>query len=170
MKSLIKIIFALLLTTGIVGQVSAQSTKSEKKAAKEAEIKDLVNSKNYVFTANYVYPLGGGQRYLTPYYDLTVAKDSVIAYLPYFGVAYSGAGYNNSDDNGIKFTSTDFEYRSDQKKNGSWLIFIKPKDSRTTNQVVLTVQLNGSANLSVISNNRQQISFDGYIKERSKKR
>ena len=164
-----KLFFALMLVATVISPVSAQSKKSDKKAAKEAEIKDLINTKNYVFMANYAYPAGGGQMYLTPYYDLTIAKDSVIAYLPYFGVAYSGAGYNNNDDNGIKFTSTDFEYKSEQKKNGSWLIFIKPKDSRTTNQMVLTVEVNGSANLSVISNNRQQIRFDGYIKDRSKK-
>ena len=113
--------------------------------------------------------MGGGQRYLNvDYYDLEVSKDTVTAFLPYFGVAYSGAGYNNSEDNGIKFTSTKFSYDKAFKKNNSWVITIKPQDTRTTNQLILTVSPNGRADLSVISTNRQRIRFDGIIKPKPK--
>ena len=169
MKFLINITLAILFSVAIVKPANAQTAKQIKQAKKNAEVKELVESQNFVFQANYAYPLGGGQRYLNAYYyDLTIGKDTVVAFLPYFGIAYSGAGYNNNDDNGIKFTSTKFSYSNEAKKNGSWLINIKPQDSRTTNQMVLTVQQNGTADLSVISQNRQRIRFDGIIKEKPK--
>jgi len=168
MKTLFKILFVLFIISSAVQSGVAQSTKSEKKAAKEAAIKELVNSKNFIFKANYMYPLGGGQIYLTTDYDLAVGKDTLAAFLPYYGVAYSGVGYNNSDDNGIKFTSTKFDYVTEENKKGNWRINIKPKDTRTTNQMVLTIEANGNANLSVISYNRQSISFNGIIKEKPK--
>jgi hypothetical protein len=168
MKTLVKIFFALLIVVTAIDFVNAQSKKAVKEAKKAAEIKDLIESKDYVFLATYMYPSGGGARYLTSPYDVTIAPDTVESYLPYFGVAYSSAGYNSGEDNGIKFTSTKFEYTADLKKDGSYNIIIKPKDTRSASQMIMQVYPNGSANLSVISVNRQQIRFDGYIKERKK--
>ena len=168
MKTLVKILFAFLIAVTAINPVSAQSQKAITQAKKAAEIKELIESKNYVFLATYMYPNGGGSRYLTSPYDLTVKPDTVEAFLPYFGVAYSGAGYNSTEDNGIKFTSTKFDYTADLKKDGSYTIFIKPKDTRNAQQLTLQAYPNGSASLTVISINRQQIRFDGNIKEKTK--
>ncbi|MBD1384779.1 DUF4251 domain-containing protein [Mucilaginibacter rigui] len=168
MKTLVKILFALLIAVAVVNPAGAQSQKAIKEAKKAAEIKSLIDSKNYIFQASYMYPSGGGSRYLTSPYDLTVSPDTVEAYLPYFGVAYSGAGYNSSDDNGIKFKSTRFDYAAKTKKDGSYTINIKANDTRNATQMTLQVYTNGNADLTVVSMNRQQIRFNGYIKERSK--
>jgi hypothetical protein len=152
----------------MVEPTTAQTKKQARDAAKTAAVKKQIDSKNFTFQARYMYPMGGGQRYLNTDYDVRVTKDSVIAFLPYFGVAYSGAGYNSNEDNGIKFTSTRFDYQSEQKKNGSWNIVIKPQDSRTTNQLIFNISPNGSTDLSVISTNRQRIRFDGYLKDNPK--
>ncbi|MES2063890.1 MAG: DUF4251 domain-containing protein [Bacteroidota bacterium] len=168
MKTLVKILFALFITVTVIAPVHAQSKKAIKEAKKVAEIKGLIDAKNYVFQASYMYPSGGGARYLTSPYDLTVAPDTVEAYLPYWGVAYSGAGYNSSDDNGIKFRSTKFDYKTNAKKDGSYIINIKTNDTRNVTQMTLQVYNNGNADLTVISMNRQQIRFNGYIVERGK--
>jgi hypothetical protein len=168
MKTLIKIIFALFISLQVIEPATAQTKKQVRDAAKVAEVKDQLDAKTFTFQARYMYPMGGGQRYLNTDYDVRVTKDSVIAFLPYFGVAYSGAGYNTNEDNGIKFTSTKFDYTSEVKKNGSRYIVIKPTDSRTTNQLVFNISPNGSTDLSVISNNRQRIRFDGYLKDKPK--
>ena len=77
-------------------------TKTDKKAARIEKMTQLINSRNYIFIADNVSPARGGGRSLTCEYYLTVAKDSVIAFLPYFGRAYLAdySGY----DGGIKFT------------------------------------------------------------------
>ena len=54
-----------------------------------AVVKALVESKNYVFKADYVNPQTGRSRSLTSEYDLTIKPGEVISYLPYFGRAYS---------------------------------------------------------------------------------
>jgi hypothetical protein len=168
MKTLVKIFFGLAITIAAFGPVSAQNQKAQKNAKKAAEIKQLIESPNYAFQATYMYPNGGGQRYLTSTYDVTVSRDTVDSYLPYFGVVYSGAGYGSSSDNGVKFTSTKFNYTADVKKDGSYQISIKPTDTNGTTQMLLDVFPNGNANLSVISINRERIRYDGYIKERKK--
>ena len=158
----------------------AQPTKADKEAAKIAAVKQLIQSKNYVFKAQYVYPLNndviqllngqgaGNPRYLNYGYDLQVKPDTIISYLPYFGEAYFNVGYNSSNDSGIKFTSTKFDYATTEKKKGNFLINIKPKDARYTNQLILTISSTGSASLSVISVNRQSITFTGYIEDKEK--
>nr|WP_067053962.1 DUF4251 domain-containing protein [Mucilaginibacter sp. L294] len=168
MKTLVKILFALLIVVTAIPSANAQSKKAIKQAKKAAEIKELIDAKNYVFQASYMYPSGGGARYLTSAYDLTVAPDTVEAYLPYWGVAYSGVGYNSSEDNGIKFRSTKFDYKTNAKKDGSYNISIKTNDTHNVTQMTLQVYENGNADLTVISMNRQQIRFNGYIKERGK--
>lgn len=168
MKSLIKIIFVLLVSSAAVFPASAQTKKQLKEAAKLAEVKEQVESRNFTFQARYMYPLGGGQIFLNTDYDVRVTKDSVIVFLPYFGVAFSGAGYNSGEDNGIKFTSTKFDYKSEVKKNGTWYILIKPKDSKTTNQLIFNISPNGSTDLAVNSNYRQRIRFDGFLKDKPK--
>ena len=127
-----------------------------------AVIKEIVESKNYVFKAQRVYPQNGTTRHLTPEYDLTVRIDSVISYLPYFGRAYSAP--INPSDGGIKFTSDDFNYTVEKSKK-AWDITIKPKDVSDVQQLSLAIYDNGSATLRIISTNRQYISFDGYIEK-----
>ena len=168
MKAIIKIYFALLIAVCCFFTAIAQ-TKSSKKAAKEAETAQLVEAKNYVFVANYVNPFRGGGRSLTSEYDFTVTKDSLIAFLPYFGRAYL-SDYG-SIDNGIKFTSTQFDYQVTKDKKGGWDIFMAPKDANTTDanavkQLRLNISADGYASLQIISLNRDPITFDGDIEKR----
>jgi len=130
------------------------------------EIKKLVESKNYVFRAQWVNPQASTSRQLTSDYDLTIAGDSVISYLPYFGRAYVAP--INPSEGGIKFTSTQFDY---QLSNGgkSWKVTIQPKDAPEVQQLYLDIFDNGKATLQVISTNRQSISFNGYVEENKAK-
>jgi hypothetical protein len=169
MKALIKIFIALFIAFSAIAPATAQNKKSEKQAAKAAAIKQMIESKDFTFEANYAYPSYGIQRYLTPSYDLRVTKDTVVSFLPFMGVAYSSAGFNSGDDNGIKFTSTDFTYTSQEKKNGTFYVVIKPKDARNASQLALTISPTGSADLTVLSTYREQMRFTGIIKEKQKK-
>ncbi|MBD1392283.1 DUF4251 domain-containing protein [Mucilaginibacter glaciei] len=168
MKTLFKIVLISILSINLLDTASAQTEKQIRDAAKIAEGKEQLDNRTFTFQARYMYPLGGGQRYLNTDYDVRVTKDSVIAFLPYFGVAYSGAGYNSNEDNGIKFTSTKFDYKSELKKNGIRYVTIRINDSRTTNQLIFNISPNGYTDLSVNSKNRQNIRFDGMLNDKSK--
>jgi hypothetical protein len=125
------------------------------------EIKQIVESQNYIFKAETVIPQSGSSRVLTPEYDLTVSCNKVISYLPYFGRAYTPV---LPGEGGIKFTSTDFEYKK-TKDGDKWEITIQPNDVNYVRQMHLTVFDNGKASLNVINTNRQGIAYHGYIKE-----
>jgi len=99
-------------------------------------------------------------------YDLTIKKDSIVAYLPYYGRAYTAT--MNPDDAGIKFKTKDFTYTNTKKKKGGWTITIIPKDVKDSQKMILDVSESGYATLSVTNNNRQPISFYGYISEPKK--
>jgi hypothetical protein len=170
MKNLIKIGCVLLIASCLLHTAFAQ-TKIDKKAARIAEINDLVNSRNYIFKANYVNPSRGGGKALTSDYDLVVAKDSIIAFLPYFGRAYL-ADYG-STDGGIKFTWTHFDYKATSGKKGNHEILIIPQNRNISNpkdvqSLRLSISQDGYASLQIINSNRDPIIFDGTIEKRRK--
>lgn len=168
MKTLFKLIFTCVIIFSLLNIADAQTTKQEKQAAKEAAIKKMVDSVRYVFKANYALPMRGGQKNLTSDYDLRVTQDTVEAYLPYYGRAYSAPNDIYTNDGGIKFKIHKFSYDSKPAKKGGWVIIIKPKDSnisdwKNVQQMTLTISTSGYAMLQVSSTSRDPISFNGYI-------
>jgi len=145
----------------------AQDSKEEEKQKDAQQIENMIQSKNYVFIARSALPMRGRNINLTSIYDLKVSGDTVISDLPYFGRAYSAP--INPAEGGIHFTSNDFTYNLTERKKGGWDITILPKDTRDVRQMFLTVSESGYASLQLTSNNRQAISFNGYIKERTNK-
>ncbi|GAA4307219.1 DUF4251 domain-containing protein [Mucilaginibacter gynuensis] len=162
MKTLIKVLF-IGLVIGIMNPAAAQTTKKEKAAAKATEVKNKIDSGKYTFKATYVLPLAGGQRYLNADYDLKIGKDSLIAYLPYFGRAFSGAAITPSTDGGVKFTSTNFSYKVTPGKKGSWKVRADTKDTQNRDKITIDIFANGSATLMISSINRQPITYIGSI-------
>lgn len=126
------------------------------------EIKMIVESQNFVFEAEVANPARGGTRQLSPGYDIKVTKTKIVAYLPFFGRAQTipvdAAG------GGIRFTSTDFDYKVVTKRK-SWLITITINDVSNVQQLYLTVYKNGKAGLDVMNIHRDDIFFRGYIRQ-----
>ncbi|QHS58633.1 DUF4251 domain-containing protein [Chitinophaga agri] len=141
----------------------------ETKGTKEVTVEKMVTARNFVFKVQTVQPTNPSpNRLLTSDYDLRIAPDSIVSFLPYFGRAYTAP--MDPTKGGIQFTSTKFEYKQEVRKKGGWDITIKPQDAQDTRLMTLTISDNGYASLQVISNNRQPISFTGYISERKSKR
>jgi len=153
----IKYSFILVLVT-LLG-VSSVSYAQQKTAD---EVKKMVESKSFVFKAETANPVSGGVRQLSPGYDLTITNSSVISYLPFFGRAETIP--IGTEDGGIKFTSTGFDYKS-ASDSKSWQITIKPKDVSHVQQLFLTIYDNGNATLDVMNIHRDNISFRGYISD-----
>lgn len=151
-------------------------------AQTEPEITNkIVANKNYIFVANTAIPManaemnkilssmpggmGGGSISLTgAQYNLIVTKDSIIAYLPYYGRAYSAP--INPTEGGINFTSKDFSYKQSKNKKGAYTIQINTNDVKVENyRLTLSISENGYASLNVSSMNKQAITFNGYLEE-----
>ncbi len=163
-KALNKAIVIILLALAGFKTTYAQKANENKSVKASSEIQNLIVSKNYVFVAQTVLPLGGRVINLTSSYDVRVSGDTVASILPYFGRAFVAP--INPSEGGIHFTSTNFIYKVNGRKKGGWDITILPKDSKDVRQMLLTVSESGYGTLQVVSNNRQQISYNGYVKER----
>lgn len=128
------------------------------------KLKELVESKSFVFKAQTASPMGGSLRQLTGEYDLRLQGNAVTAYLPYFGRTYTAPAPGASG--GIDFSTSKFEYSYKARKKGGWEVTILPKEVSDVRQLFLTISENGYGTLQVSSNSRQPISFNGYIAEK----
>ncbi len=163
MKSF-RIIFTIVVLLGlsIAGTTTfAQEKEHKKKDDKEVKMEEMIQSKNFVFVPQTVMPLTGRVIHLNSYYTLAVSGDTVMSDLPYYGRAYVAP--LNPAEGGIKFTSTNVNYTSEQGKKGDWQIEIQPNGSNDVRQMYLSISSDGYASLRVESLNRQSILFNGYI-------
>jgi hypothetical protein len=146
-------IILITFFTGSLNTAAAQTLALD-------QVKSILDSKNYIFKADELKPLRGTRIQLSGEYSLKVFKDTLIAYLPYFGRAFSAP--LDPSDAGIKFTSTDFTY-SQEKHRKNWDITFTPTDAKDVKQLILSVFDNGYATLQVNSIRRDPVTFSGYI-------
>lgn len=174
MKKLTKLAIVSALILSCLQTVMAQKTsRAEREATKIAKVKALIDAQNYVFEANYMIPQRGNSKSLTFGYDMVVSKDTLTTYLPYYGQVTSPP--TDATDGGIKLNTTNFSYEAKAVKKGGYEIIIKPKDnfyqgSKDVRYMRLQVSATGYASLQVISNSRDQISFNGTIEDRKDKK
>ena len=164
-KIIITILLALAFLIGPQIRATYAQESGQKQSAKEESVRKMIEAQDYVFKAQFVLPSRGRSRQLTSEYDLSVTKSKIEAYLPFFGRAYTAP--LNPAEGGIKFSSSDFDYKVKEKKKGGWEIVMKPEDTREVTKMYLSVSTSGYASLRIISNNRDAISFNGYVQNRS---
>ncbi len=162
MKRLL-IITAILQLILLVGCKTKELTPEQ--LAQAQEYSKMIEAPDFIFVPNNAQPMSGKTVNLTPDYSLKVTKDTIEAYLPYFGRAYTAP--SNPSEGGIKFISTNFDYDSVLKKNGTYEIKITPKDLRKPEQsgtvLYLSTSNSGYGSLRVQMTNKQAISYYGRI-------
>lgn len=168
MKPLTKL-FTIIFAVGAL-QASAQTDK-------ETTAK-LLKEQNFVFNAVTAIPMADNalNQVLNQYpnsrnnllnlsgsqYDVRVTKDSVVAYLPFYGRSFTPS--YDPKDAGTKFKSKDFKYSAEKKKK-NWVVTIEPNDVKERQKLTFNITEKGYASLSVQNINRQPISFNGNIAE-----
>jgi hypothetical protein len=159
MKKSNNILIVVLLLLCVIGLFD----KSFAQSAKDSALKEMINSQRFVFVAQSATPMNGRLKQLTSDYSVIIKKDTVEAYLPYYGIAYSPSIGTN--DGGIDFKTTAFTYTMKEAKKGGWDITITPDKIASAQKLMLSISAAGYATLDVNSNTRQSISFYGYIRE-----
>ncbi len=128
----------------------------------EKEILELIESKQFKFTARSVTPLSGTTINLTSTYDLVVDSAEVEAWLPFYGRAYQ-TDYG-STEGGIKFKekAKAFDVKVNEKKE-TYEIRIEVDTPRDSYKLYIQAGESGYASMSVTSNRRQSVSYYGII-------
>jgi hypothetical protein len=169
MKKL-KILIAAGLIVYIFTFYGCSNTKniSNEQVTDSASIRRMIESQNFVFVAEYVNPIGVSRRILTAnQYDISITKDSIESYLPYFGRGYT-APLSPSDVD-FTFTSTKFSYAVIPTRKG-WNVLIKTTDQTYLQQLFFTIFSNGSVSLNITSLDKSSLSYDGFIAARKVKK
>lgn len=164
MKSyFLTLILALLVMISAAQQnenKSKRELRAEKKLALANSVDSLISAKEFTFIARSASPVGWSTFQLTSEYDLKISGDSVFVYLPFYGRAYQ-VDYM-STEGGIKFDGLYEEFQQSRKKKQYEIKF----NAHTESDVYrfhLSVSPSGYASLSVISTNRQSISYNGFL-------
>jgi hypothetical protein len=157
---------AFSITNVIAQEKTKKQLKEEKQLEKQKQTEVLVNSKEFIFVANRVIPQSGKSINLTSDYNAEFHPDLINCDLPFYGRAYSGVGYGG--DGGMKFEGKPTVFSVEKNKKG-YLIKAEVRGERDSYFLMLTVYFEGSAYLTINSNNRSSISYDGDIKSVTKK-
>jgi type II secretory pathway pseudopilin PulG len=164
MKRLKLLILFVLVAASSVLYAQDKKSKKELKEEQAAMTKKLVEMQDYRFVAQIALPMSFRTVYLTSDYDLTVCRDTISAYLPYYGRVYVAP--MNPSEGGIKFVSTDFTYKVESAKKGGWSIYITTKDTQRRFEMTLNISTSGATILTVNDVTRRSISFNGYLEKR----
>jgi hypothetical protein len=153
------ILFSFLI---LVTSLLLYSCSSSNKVAKLSsdEIKNVIDSSQFIFIAERVNPLRGSTRYLTSRYEVIIKKDTIDCDLPYFGRAFQAP--IDPSKGGIRFVSSDFSYSTNSKNEHEWQVILKPNDA-DEQQLLFDIFNNGTATLNVVNTHRDPISFYGHI-------
>lgn len=154
------------LTNALAQEKSKKQLKEEAKLEKQKQVQLLVDSKEFVFVANRVIPQGGRTINLTTNYTLELHPDFIKCDLPFYGRAYSGVGYGG--DGGMQFEGKPTDYTVEKNKK-AYIIKVNVRGERDSYSMMLSVYFEGSAYLTINSNNRSGISYDGDIEAFQKK-
>ncbi|WP_276392112.1 DUF4251 domain-containing protein [Eudoraea chungangensis] len=169
--------FILLLIICWTLQNARAQTKEEKKLEKQekklqkqkvgdeqyANMKALIDSKNYIFEANRATATGaGGISMATNPNKILVDQAEVDIDMPYFGVIRSGGGYNN--ESGIRYKGIPDKYEvSHVEKKRQIIVRIIFTNSTETHNVKLTIGKEGQTNVLIISSGRNNITYSGMV-------
>ena len=94
-------------------------------------------------------------------YSVVIKEKELDVNLPYFGRLFNPS-YDTSK-NSYNFNSKDFTISKVQNKKGNWVFTVSPKDLSNVRVIYIEIFKNGGAYVSIDSNDRQAISYDGYI-------
>ena len=103
-------------------------------------------------------------------YTIEIHQNTMEVTLPFYGRIFSNNTFGNPDGNSFRFTSKDFTISKSQNKKGKWTLKIKPNDTRNIDQINIEIFKTGKAFVSINSNDRQPISYDGYVSKNEEKK
>lgn len=154
MKAL-RILYTLVVLF-IFGSTTAQN-KTEKP---HTSIETLLNSKNFEFIANTALPLGQPPKNLVgSNYSITFSPEMVISNMPFYGRSYATI---IGKDKGLRFKGVPEDFIV-EKRGKDYEVRTKVKSENDTYSLLLIVGNSGYATLSITTNDRQAIDFQGEV-------
>jgi hypothetical protein len=158
--SILLVLFWFLSFPAFGQEKTKKELKAEQEQQKQKEIEALIDSKSFVFEAQKATPQGGRLLHLDyNTYFLKFNQEKTTCDLPFFGRAFNVA---YGGDGGIKFEGVPENIKVEKKKK-SYILKASVRGKDDAYDLLFTIFSDGGASLSVSSNNRAPISYDGEI-------
>lgn len=165
MKILILISFMVFSITYINAQQSEkkskQKLKAELKARKINQIRELIDSENFIFKAETVNPANSSTKTLRTDFGIEVRNDSVFSYMPYYGKTYI-RDYGTNNESPMGFIQPILKYNRKRSKKG-YTINIKVTNKYENIELKFHILKTGYTSVSASFLDRQSISYYGEI-------
>jgi hypothetical protein len=162
MKEILVVIVILLGFNQAAFSQSKKELKVEKAIQEYQAMKELINSKQYVFEAGWISTTrgtriniaGGSNR-------IAVVQDSAKASLQFFGEVTS---IRFDDGEGVEFNNKmeDYQVKFDDEKRRITVSF-KAKYKSETYNIYMSITKSGTTYVDVNSNNKRSVTYDGKI-------
>ncbi|PHS60690.1 MAG: hypothetical protein COB12_12855 [Flavobacterium sp.] len=162
MKKTLVIVVVLLGFSQITFSQSKKELKEEKAIQEYQVTKELINSKQYVFDADWISTTrgiriniaGGSNR-------IAVVQDSAKASMQFFGEVTS---IRFDDGEGVEFNNKmeDYEVKFNDEKRRITVSF-KAKFKSETYNIYMSITKSGTTYVDVNSNNKRSVTYDGRI-------
>lgn len=159
MKKIATLLVMAIFCT-VFSPLLAQKTK--KKDEQFKEIKALIESGRYEFRVQTVLPMGARTVNPSSTYTMEANDSTFTAYLPYFGRVYQptfggsgGINFNGAPEN--------FELSLNEKKRMVHVKFRIQGEEQEKYDVSLSVGSSGFASMTINSQKRQTISYNGIV-------
>ena len=144
-------LYAMIIIIALGFGACIPAKNSVEKAAEQEKLGKMIQAQNFIFNATNANPqrmnilniLPNGQQlqHLGPGYFVSVAKDSLSVYLPFYGRSYEAN--MDSRDNGIEFKTKKFHYTYSKNKRGFYDITIDVSQEKSADKLILKVSDEG---------------------------
>ncbi len=169
MKGLLRFLSVAVLLPIVASYALAQTgggpdlklSRKERKEAERVKVERMLADTVYIVDVTTAVPMGWKNIHLSADYRLSVNGNRVVSYLPYFGRAYS-LPYGGGE--GLTFEGETADYRMVQGKRGMKDIGFTVRTREDSFEFHIDISPDGDVSMTVLSNNRQPISFSGHLK------
>ncbi len=157
-------LFTLLFSFIFLGCATSKEKGIERNTNQQnvdtSSLGNLLNSKNFEFIANTVFPTTGSPKNLVGSgYSVTFSPEMIISNLPFYGRAYSGMAL--SRDKGMRFKGKPEDFTVEN--NNEYQINATVNGENDTYEISMSVGESGFATLAISSNDRGTISYQGEV-------
>jgi len=160
-----KYILIMSLVISMMIMSCSTLTKAEreaKEAEKAAWVKKTLDSKHFKIDVDIMNTRRMGSKLLTTDWSLEVKGDTLISYLPYFGVTYEPTF---GEIKGLNFTAPFQTYEDSGFSKGQRIIRFRVDSEEDLLDYTLNITEAGYASIDVISRKREGITFSGQLSE-----
>lgn len=161
-KIAVLILLCFNILIGFSQEKTRRQLRNEKNLEKQTAIEKLIEAKEFQFVAR------NSNSQTFRMIDLSIIPnfvkfnpDFIKSEMPFFGRGFSGLGYGGSDT-GLKFEGKPERFLISKVKKG-YQIDVTVKGQQDLFNMTLFVSFQGSSTLTIISNNRESISYFGEI-------